>query len=264
MRRLRKIRVSDYIYDTNTRMMFSAMIFHITKNLDYIAFEGTDEMISGWREDFELAHSFPVPSHIEAVKYLNEHVHLFGPRVIVGGHSKGGNLALVGCMMMKRLKWMKVSKVYNNDGPGLRKAEFESPEYERVKERYVHIVPHCSIVGMMMRNDVYKVCLSDKNNILGHSILTWQTNGDHLVRAARSEHSKEIERRLWRWLDNHDDEQRKKVTRAVFGTIEGCNIADTMSMVKLKNIVKLIRSAKELDKESKDLVLGLLKDVATK
>ena len=262
--RYRKIRVSDYIYDTNTRMMFSAMIFHITKNLDYIAFEGTDEMISGWREDFELAHSFPVPSHIEAVKYLNEHIHLFGPRVIVGGHSKGGNLALVGCMMMKRLKWMKVSKVYNNDGPGLRKAEFESPEYERVKERYVHIVPHCSIVGMMMRNDVYKVCLSDKNNILGHSILTWQTNGDHLVRAARSEHSKEIERRLWRWLDNHDDEQRKKVTHAVFDTIEGCNIADTISMVKLKNIVKLIRSAKELDKESKDLVLGLLKDVATK
>ena len=159
---------------------------------------------------------------------------------------------------------MKISKVYNNDGPGLRKAEFESPEYERVKERYVHIVPHCSIVGMMMRNDVYKVCLSDKNNILGHSILTWQTNGDHLVRAARSEHSKEIERRLWRWLDNHDDEQRKKVTHAVFDTIEGCNIADTISMVKLKNIVKLIRSAKELDKESKDLVLGLLKDVATK
>ena len=144
--RYRKIRVSDYIYDTNSHMMFSAMIFHLTKNLDYIAFEGTDEMISGWREDFELAHSFPVPSHIEAVKYLNEHIHLFGPRVIVGGHSKGGNLALVGCMMMKRLKWMKVTKVYNNDGPGLRKAEFESPEYARVKEVYVKTAGWATLV----------------------------------------------------------------------------------------------------------------------
>lgn len=262
--RYRNVELSDYIYDVNPRMMFSAVTFHLKRGLDFIAFEGTDEMISGWREDFEMAHSFPVPSHLEAAKYLNAHIHLFGPKVMIGGHSKGGNLALVGAMMISPLKWMKVLKVYNNDGPGLRKAEFESAAYARVKERYVHIVPHCSIVGMMMRNDTYKVVLSDKNNLLGHSILTWQVNGDHLVRAARSEHSKEIERRLWRWLDHHDDEQRKKVTEAVFDTIEGCNIADTMSLTKLRNIVKLIRSAKELDKESKDLVLGLLKDVATK
>ncbi|MDO4220145.1 MAG: DUF2974 domain-containing protein [Candidatus Saccharibacteria bacterium] len=262
--RYRNIVVTDYIYNTNRRMMFSAMVFHITRRLDYIAFEGTDEQISGWREDFELAHTFPVPSQIEAIKYVNEHTHFFGPKVIIGGHSKGGNLALVGAMKMKRIKWLKVQKVYNNDGPGLRKAEFESDEYERVKTKYAHIVPHCSIVGMMMRNDTYRVVQSDKENILGHSILTWQVSGDHLVRGARSEHSKEIERRLWHWLDTHNDEQRKKVTDAVFGTIEGCNITDTMSLAKLKNIVNLIKRANELDKESRDLVLGLLKDVATK
>lgn len=262
--RYRNILVTDYIYNTNRRMMFSAMVFHVTKRLDYIAFEGTDEQISGWREDFELAHTFPVPSQVEAIKYVNEHTHIFGPKVIIGGHSKGGNHALVGAMKMKRIKWFKVLKVYSNDGPGLREAEFNSPEYERVKTRYEHIVPHCSVVGMMMRNDTYRVVQSDKENILGHSIATWQINGDHLVRGARSERSKEIERRLWHWLDTHNDEQRKKTTDAVFGVIEGCNITDTMSLTKFKNIVNMIKRLAELDKESRDLVLELLKNVATK
>ena len=260
--RYRDVILSDFIYDTARNKQFCVLTFHLTPNLDYIAFEGTDQLISGWREDFELACSFPVPSHIEAVKYLNAHVHLFGPKVIIGGHSKGGNLALVGAMYMKRHKLWKVKTIYNNDGPGLRKAEFDSLEYDRIKPKYVHIVPHCSIVGMMMRNDVYKVVKSDRDNIVGHSIMTWEITDDHLRRAARSEMSKEVERRLWRWLDDHDDAERKKVLEAVFGTIEGCDILDTMSLFKFRNLVKVFRQSKELDKESKDLVLGLFKMVA--
>lgn len=262
--RYRRIRVSDYIYNTNRLMMFSVMSFHIKKNLTYISFEGTDELISGWREDFEMACSFPVPSHLEAVKYLNEHVKLFGPNVIVGGHSKGGNLALVGVMMMNKLKSCKIAKIYNNDGPGLRKKEFESADYARIRSRYVHIVPHSTVVGIMMRNENYKVVESDKNSILGHSISTWQINGDKLKRAARSERSKEIERRLWLYLDHHDDAQRKVLLEAVFGTIEGCDILDTMSLLKFKNIVKMFKQAKGLDKESKDMVLEFAKTIAIK
>ncbi len=262
--RYRNILVTDYVYNTNRRMMFSAMLFHVTRRLNYIAFEGTDEQISGWREDFELAHTFPVPSQVEAIKYVNAHTHFFGPNVVIGGHSKGGNLALVAAMKMKRTKWLKVQKVYNNDGPGLREAEFESEDYARVKQRYMHIVPHCSIVGMMMRNDSYRVVKSDKENLLGHSILTWQVNGDHLLRGARSEHSKEIERRLWHWLDTHDDVQRKKMTDAFFGVIEGCNITDTISLTKFKNLVNVVKKMTELDKETRDLMLSLLKDIAIK
>ena len=83
--RYRRLIVSDYIYDTARNKQFSVMTFHLTNNLDYIAFEGTDQLISGWREDFELACSFPVPSHIEAVKKLNEKINFFGPNGIFVG-----------------------------------------------------------------------------------------------------------------------------------------------------------------------------------
>ena len=262
--RYRNLVVSDYIYDTSRNMQFSAITFRVTRSLNYIAFEGTDQLISGWREDFEMAWSFPVPSHIKATEYLNEHVSFFGPKVIVGGHSKGGNLALVAPMFMNRLKYQRILRIYNNDGPGLRRKEFESKAYERVRKKYVHIIPHCSIVGVMMCNSNYRVVQSDKENILGHSSATWQVVDDHFKRAKRSEHSLEIERRLWSWLEKHDDADRKKLTDAVFGVIEGCDVLDTMSMMKFRNIVKMIRSANDLDKESKDLVLGLFREIALK
>ena len=262
--RYRDLLVKDYVYNAKRDMQFSAMTFRLKRGLEYIAFEGTDQLISGWREDFELACSFPVPSHIEATKYLNEHIRPFGPRVIVGGHSKGGNLALVAAMMMNRIKYNYVRTIYNNDGPGLRRAEFESKAYQRILKKYVHIIPHSSIVGVLMRNSNYHVVKSDKENLMGHSAITWQVTDDHFTRARRSERSLEIERRVWAWLDKHNDADRKVMLEAIFGTIEGCDIIDTISLLKMRNIVKVIRSAHELDKDSKDLVLGFLKEVALK
>lgn len=262
--RYRHLIVSNYIYDAKRDMQFCAMTFRVTRGLEYIAFEGTDQLISGWREDFEMACSFPVPSHIEATKYLNDHIRLFGPKVIVGGHSKGGNLALVAVMFMSNVKRQRVKICYNNDGPGLRRKEFESEAYQKILKKYIHIVPHSTIVGAMMRNSNYQVVKSDKENLMGHSPATWQVTDDHFTHARRSEHSLEIERRLWNWLDKHDDADRKKVLEAVFGTIEGCDVLDTMSLKKVRNLVKIFRSTKDIDKESKDLVVGLFKEVTTK
>ncbi len=262
--RYRHLIVKNYVYNAKRNMQFCAMTFRLQRGLEYIAFEGTDQLISGWREDFELACSFPVPSHLEATRYLNEHVSVFGPKVIVGGHSKGGNLALVAAMFMNRMKFQRVKKIYNNDGPGLRRAEFESNAYQRILKKYEHIVPHCSIVGILMHNSNYRVVKSSKENLLGHAATTWEVVDDHFKRARRSEKSMDLERRIWGWLEKHNDADRKKMLEAVFGTIEGCDILDTMSLTKFRNIKKLIRASRELDEESKDIVAGFFKEVALK
>ena len=88
--------------------------------------------------------------------------------------------------------------------------------------------------------------------------------GDHFKRGRRSERSLETERRLWGWLAKHDDADRKKLLEAIFGTIEGCDILDTMSLGKMRNLAKIFRSSKDVDKESKDLVIGLFKEVVLK
>lgn len=257
-RRYQGVTLSDYIYNTSKEKQFSAITFQVSSKLKYICFEGTDELVSGWKEDGELACLFPIPSHIDAIEYVNRNVKLFGANVIIGGHSKGGNLALVSGMFMKKYKKFKVKKVYSNDGPGLRKREFESKEYKRVKKKYVHIVPHSSIVGVLLRNDSYRVIQSSKHNIFSHAITTWLVDDDRLIPSSLSDKSIRLEKSIISWLDKHDDEQRISVVNNLFKILEDADITVLMNATKVKNMIKIIHNVKNIDKQTKELLKDLL------
>ena len=44
-------------------------MFKINDDLEYICFEGTDELISGWKEDFEMSYHFPVPMQDDSLSF---------------------------------------------------------------------------------------------------------------------------------------------------------------------------------------------------
>ena len=257
-KRYSNIILTDYVYDTNKDMQFSAVTFHISNRLKYICFEGTDELISGWKEDGELPCMFPVPSHVEAIKYVNKHVKLVGKDVIIGGHSKGGNLALVSSMYMKEYKKFKVKKVYSNDGPGLRKKEFESEEYKSIKKKYVHIVPDYSVVGVLLRSDTYVVVKSTKKNILAHAIPTWIIDDDELLLTTLSRKSKKLEKSIISWLDKHDDNERTDVVNKIFKVLEDADVTTLMNIKEIDKLIKVILNIKNMDKETKDLIIDFL------
>ena len=256
--RYKDIILSNYVYDITDRMQFSALTFKISKKLKYICFEGTDEFLSGWMEDLELACFFPVPSQEKAIEYVNKSVKLFGSKVIIGGHSKGGNLALVSAMFMKWYKKFKVKKVYNNDGPGLRKKEFESKKYKKLKKKYMHIVPEYSMIGVLLRHDDYTVVKSMTKSILAHSIENWMIKDDKLILGELSSKSKKIEASLISWLDMHDDEDRIKIVNTLFKIIDDSKIKTLPEIKKINNIISIVKSVKNIDKQSKDLIVDLL------
>lgn len=257
-KRYKNIILLNYIYVTNKDMQFSAMTFKLSKKLKYICFEGTDEMISGWKEDAYLACFFPVPSQIEAIKYVNKNTKLFGAKVILGGHSKGGNLALVSGMYMRKYKKFKVKKIYNNDGPGLRKKEFESKKYKKIKKKYIHIVPHSSVIGMLLRNDSYTVVKARYNNIIAHFLHNWILDDDKLKCCKLSRKSRNLEKNILAWLDKHDDTKRIKMVKGIFKILEENNIDVTMDLVKVKNVIKIIHGLRNLDKQTKELLINLI------
>lgn len=256
--RYSNIVLTDYVYDTNKDMQFSAVTFHISNKLKYICFEGTDELVSGWKEDGKLAGIFPIPSQVEAIKYVNRHVKLLGKDVIIGGHSKGGNLALVSSMYMKEYKKFKVKKVYSNDGPGLRKKEFESEEYKSIKKKYVHIVPDYSVVGVLLRSDNYVVVKSTKKNILAHAIPTWIIDDDELLLTTLSRKSKKLEKSIISWLDKHDDNERIDVVNKIFKVLEDADVTTLMNIKEIDKLIKVISNIKNMDKETKDLIIDFL------
>lgn len=256
--RYKYITLSNYEYSNNKDMQFSALKFRISKKLIYISFEGTDELISGWKEDVQLACFFPVPSQKEAIKYAKRNIKLFGPKVIIGGHSKGGNLALVSAMYLNIFKYLKLKKVYSNDGPGLRKKEFKSLKYKRVRKKLVHIVPNYSMIGILLRNDKYKVIKSSKKNILCHAISNWEVKDDRLVESELSKKSKNLEQRLIHWLETHTDIEKIKLTNTIFRILEDCNIKTVMELTKIKNIINVMKEIKNIDEETKTLAIDLI------
>lgn len=259
-KRYKDLIVHDYVYKTSNDKQFSAMMFRINDNLEYMCFEGTDELISGWKEDLYLACVFPIPSQKDAINYANKHIKVFGPNIIIGGHSKGGNLALVAGMYTKKHKQFRLLKVYSNDGPGLRLREFESKEYRRIKRKYIHIVPEHSVFGVLLRNDLYTVVKSTKNNIFCHAIATWVIDEDKLVLTHLSKKSKNLEKNIISWLTNHSDEEKEKAITKIFKAIEDANIKKTIDITDIQKLIKLIENIKNIDDETKKIVISLVKE----
>ena len=258
-RRYKDIVLHNYVYSTNINKQFSAMMFRINDNLEYICFEGTDELISGWKEDFELSYLFPVPSQIDAIKYVNKYIKIRGPNIIIGGHSKGGNLALVAGMYTNKLKQFRIKKIYSNDGPGLRDNEFKSGEYRRIKRKYIHIVPDYSIVGILLNNDVMNVVKSTKKGILSHAIYTWEIEDDHLLSSIQSNKTKEFQNNISDWLKKHTDEQKAHTVKSVFKVFEDSEVISFLDLANFKKIKNVISNIMNIDDEAKKIVIDLVK-----
>ena len=76
------------------QFQFSAVCVELPDDSLYVAFRGTDNTITGWREDFNMGYLSETPGQLRAVEYLNRAVTDKKQRVRVGGHSKGGNFAV--------------------------------------------------------------------------------------------------------------------------------------------------------------------------
>ena len=117
-RRYKDCKLFNYVYEADDVYQFSVITIEYLKNHIYISFEGTDDLISSWYEDFLFSYQYPTKSHIRATDYLKRYT-LSKYSIIVGGHSKGGNIALVAAMNTNPFVKSKITDIYSIDGPGL-------------------------------------------------------------------------------------------------------------------------------------------------
>ncbi len=259
--RYKNIKIENYIYIATEEEQFSAVTFEINKHLKYVAFEGTDHLIVGWKEDFELSYEYPVPAQKHAIKYLKNATKIFGPKIIVGGHSKGGNLAQIASMELNILKKTKIKKIYNNDGPGLRLKQFKSIKYKIIRKKLEHIVPENSIVGVMLRNDKYKVVRTNKKTIMSHIPSTWLIENDKLIETQLSKKSKKLETKIIEWLDKHSDDKRKMLVETIFDVLDKSGITETSNLKDIKCIMNVIKKIKSIDKTTKELAINFISNI---
>lgn len=251
--RFKDVLVYNYQYIGNDNSQFSALTFDFNNTL-YISYEGTDELISGWEEDFKMSYIFPVEAHKKAIKYLNKYL-FTNKKLILGGHSKGGNLALVAGMCTNPFIRSKIINIYSNDGQGLRKKEIESRKYRRIESKYIHLIPHNSIVGLLCRHNKDIVVKASAVTVFSHATSTWLIEDDHFIRGELTTTSKIFDKGMLSWLDKYDDQKRKKFVDEVFNVLKE-NEIKTLVEIKTNpmDIIKIIKSSNNLSEDVREMI----------
>ena len=268
-RRYGNARLCNYmdIFDEKKEVQFAAMHIMLDDYTTYIAFRGTDDTLVGWKEDFNMAYQMPVPAQELAVRYLNDTVKTGVRKLRVGGHSKGGNLAVYGAMMCKETIQDRILQIYNNDGPGFPKKVLQNPEYKRIKQHLVTIVPEGSIVGMLLEHEQdFIIVKSDEQGLMQHDGLSWQVFVDDFMEAKElTEQSRQVSEHISKWLATLDTQQRKIFVDALYtvlkktGAKKISELTGETSGEYFRNMITLIKELSGLEDEYRQKLMQFIK-----
>ncbi|MBQ6495260.1 MAG: DUF2974 domain-containing protein [Bacilli bacterium] len=258
--RYKNLLLYNYSYIGDINQQFSAVTIDINSNLVYVSFEGTDQLISGWKEDFMMSYKFPVSAQKLAINYVNKFFTFGKKKIILGGHSKGGNLAMAAGMYANMFVKNKIVRVYNNDGPGFRESQFNSIYYNRIKDKLVYIIPNYSVVGLLLKHsDNYIVVKSLKKGIYAHNLANWMVKDDKLLTTELSSYSSLIDKTVFNWLEKHNDSERENFVNKLFLIFDKANIIDLIDVMNNKKLIfNLIRNSKELDNKTRNMLMDFI------
>lgn len=212
--------------DPEKEMQFSAMMADLPDGSRYVAFRGTDSTIVGWREDFSMAFE-TVPAQTAAAAYL-ERAALDGKRLTVGGHSKGGNLAVYAAAHVSPAAQALIDRVYSFDGPGLDDATVASEGYRRVAGKLRSFLPQSSVVGLLLtHNEEYVVVHSNAVGLVQHDPFSWQLVGRRFLEVEQvGKASQVFDQTVHAWLAQCTPEERELFVNTLFDLLESGNASN--------------------------------------
>ena len=265
--RFRSLQLNYYINVIEQRWetQFSAVTYTMGDGTRYIAYRGTDETIVGWKEDFNMAFLSPVPGQAYSVEYLNSVAEKFDGPFYVGGHSKGGNLAVYSAMNCDAKLQDRIVKVYSMDGPGFRPEVLKNCDYEKIADRVVKILPNSSLVGMIFESGMYfQVVKSKTFGLLQHDPYTWLVTGNHLVRADHlHERRQQMDNNLNEWILSLNEQQLRTFVDTLYQVITASradNLIDFTAEWK-KSMNGVIAALKEVDEDTVEALKEIVRSL---
>ena len=266
--RFRDVQVMGYREQTNAadEKQFAAVTFRIAKDLHYVAFRGTDASPVGWKEDFNMAFQYPVPSQEAAAKYLDEaSLHCRG-RLIIGGHSKGGNLAVYAGANCGQRTQKRIEKIYSHDGPGFAQNVLDSQAFQAILPRTEKTVPQSSLIGMLFENqEEFTIVKSRGIGLLQHDPYSWIVeDGDFVYPDRLAADARYLDRTLNQWIESLSQEERERFVDGLYDLIEENGIQSFTEIRDdwKKNIPALLRSVTHMDEDTKEFMQQCLKELA--
>jgi len=259
-RRFGSMTLRNYIEESGDGYQLSAITFGLEDGTEYVAFRGTDGTVAGWKEDFNFSFMDETEGQRLAVQYLSRiGSGGSGKDLRVGGHSKGGNLAVYASAFCDCGD--RILEVYSNDGPGFKEEIVKRPGFSLVLPKVKKIIPDGSIIGLLLSvGDDYLVVKSSAIGIRQHDAFTWQVDRNRFETASLSEASKRFKRMIDSLLETMKDEERRTFTDLIFTLIEstGQDRFSTMNADKRKTAESILNAIRLLPAEKQQEALKLV------
>lgn len=253
------------LFSEEEQTQFAAVTVALGDGTSFVAFRGTDATLIGWKEDFNMGFQDVVPAQRESAKYLNEVATQVDGSLRVGGHSKGGNLAVYAALFCEEAVRARIREVFNNDGPGLTQRMQECPEYAAVEPRIRTYLPQTSIIGMLMEHtERYQVVRSEGFGIMQHDPFTWQTAREDFVKeGGLRAGSLYVDKTIKQWVASVSPEDRRKFIEAVYRILSstGAKSVNDLFAGWRGNLAAILTETSGFDPETRKLlrrVVGLL------
>ena len=240
---------------------FSAITIILPDDTIYVSYRGTDDTIIGWKEDFNMSFSKLVPSQIDSVEYLEKVAKKYKNKLRVGGHSKGGNLAIYASSFCKEETKKQIIEIYNNDGPGFLDNVIEDKKYNEIINKVHTFIPQTSVIGRLLKHkEKVTIVKSKQIGIMQHDVYSWEVLGDKFVKAKKTNSSDIIDNAITNWLKEISKEQREQFIDTLFDILNATNVktVNELSSKWFKNAITIIKSYNNLDQETKKMMTKTL------
>ena len=238
------------VYDEKKTEQFSALTLRLPGGQHYVTFRGTDDTIVGWKEDCLLTVMDEIPAQRDAVEYLTWAASVYPGKIAVGGHSKGGNLAMYAAAMVPESVQERIGNIYNNDGPGFQEKILQTEGYRRIKPRIKTILSQNAMVGTLLWNDCDYTVVKSTAALLGaHDGFTWETTPTSFVRCENlSPSARAFDRAMEEVLVGMSMAERQEFIEEFFGTLTATG-AVTLSDLSARMLRETLRFARAVHQE---------------
>ena len=222
---------------------FAAVTFLLDDGTAFLAFRGTDSTLVGWKEDFNMAFRKNVPAQLLAQAYVREYAAAAREPMRLGGHSKGGNLAVYAGAKCGEPVQSRILEIYNYDGPGFMAEMLEDPGYQLIVSKIKTIVPQFSVFGMLLeRSEDHRAIYSDASGLLQHEPYSWQVVGKAFVPMEDvTENAYFLDRTLTTWLAGMSNQERSDFIEWIFGIFMQENASQPKDILRPQNLLAALR-----------------------
>lgn len=270
-RRYRSIECACYTNELSRQIekQFSAVTFVYPcgdKSFNYVAYRGTDGTFTGWKEDFNLCYKDIIPSQRTALSYLSGVTSLNSYPIYIGGHSKGGNLAVFASCCCDAKTDERIKGVFNHDGPSFLNdpsPRVNNPEW---LAKYHKTVPESSIIGMILEDDThYHVVQSTSHSVFQHNPFSWiLENNQFLYQDEINASAKVFDQALSDWIKSATDEERERYIDSIYAILasSGHERFSDFQENTPANVKTIVKNGLSVDKNTMDFIMRLSGDFA--